>query len=141
MQTRPYPSDLAMYTPLMPQPTPLELTEKLLQAVAAADWETYRELCHPELTCFEPETEGHLVEGLEFHAYYFRLGGHMGPSAVTIVAPKVWNLGPEAAVVAYTRLVQSQDEQGRPVTRRFQETRVWQKTADGWKHVHFHRSI
>lgn len=31
----------------------------------------YRRLCDPHLTAFEPEAIGNLVEGLEFHKFYF----------------------------------------------------------------------
>jgi calcium/calmodulin-dependent protein kinase (CaM kinase) II len=42
----------------------LGLTERLLNSIAAGDWATYEELCAPDMTCFEPEARGHLVEGL-----------------------------------------------------------------------------
>jgi hypothetical protein len=42
----------------------LALTERLLGAIAAGDWATYEELCAADMTCFEPEARGHLVEGL-----------------------------------------------------------------------------
>lgn len=32
-------------------------------------------LCDPSLTCFEPESKGHLVEGMEFHKFYFDNSG------------------------------------------------------------------
>lgn len=36
---------------------------------------------------------------------------------------------------------QKADEEGKPTTVAFEETRVWQKSAEGgWLHVHFHRS-
>jgi len=49
------------------------LNKRLLQAITDGDWETYKQLCDPSLTCFEPESKGYLVEGLDFHKYYFNL--------------------------------------------------------------------
>jgi hypothetical protein len=35
----------------------------VLNAIVSGDLATYKELCHPSITCFEPEAKGHLVEG------------------------------------------------------------------------------
>ena len=43
------------------------LNEQLLYAIDNGDLETYKELCDPSLTAFEPEALGNLVEGLAFH--------------------------------------------------------------------------
>ena len=63
----------------MPTPTPAEevlaATRRLLDAVAAADWKTYKELVADDITCFEPEAQGQLVAGLPFHKFYFDLAG------------------------------------------------------------------
>ena len=53
----------------------LALNRRLLESIAAGDWATYEELCDPSLTCFEPEARGQWVEGMEFHHFYFKLGG------------------------------------------------------------------
>lgn len=45
----------------------LSLTQRLLDAIVAGDYETYQELCDPSLSAFEPEAAGCLVQGLEFH--------------------------------------------------------------------------
>lgn len=119
----------------------IELNQRLLNSIACGDWDTYSELCHPNLTCFEPEARGHLVEGMAFHRFYFELGE--SPPAVppntTMASPKVWMLSPNAAVVAYVRLVQRLGPDG-PTTSKFDETRVWQHDGTRWQHVHFHRS-
>ena len=123
----------------------LDLNRRLLAAVAAGDWTAYRELVANDISCFEPEARGHLVEGLPFHEFYFKLGGGK-PQApkhltTTMVAPKVRLLSDTAALVAYVRLTQTLDDDGKPVTRSSEETRIWHKLAAGWKHVHFHRSL
>lgn len=118
----------------------LELTQKLLDSISSGDWDTYESLCDPALTCFEPETKGHLVEGLGFHRFYFKNSHGKSVRADTMVEPRVELLGENGATVCYVRLVQKKDVDGRDVTVRFQETRVWKRSSGGWKHVHFHRS-
>jgi len=119
----------------------IDLTRQLLDSISRGDWETYRSLCDPSLTAFEPEAQGQLVEGLEFHKFYFELGGHMGKHASTICSPHVRMLGPDAAVISYVRLVQHLIAAGAPQTNRFEETRIWQRRDGQWRHVHFHRSV
>ncbi len=126
----------------MPQTTEdelLDLTQQLLESIASADWETYQELCDPTLTAFEPEGRGHLVQGLEFHRFYFDLGAGESPRTTTMSSPKVRVMG-DVAVVTYVRLVQSLGDSGAPATAHFEETRVWQMQQGKWQHVHFHRS-
>ena len=117
----------------------LQLTERLLAAIAKADWATYQQLCDPSLTAFEPEAAGHLVEGLEFHRFYFDLGGVTGRFNTTLCAPSVRLMG-DVAVVAYVRLNQRVAGDNSATTHGFEETRVWQRKDGAWKHVHFHRS-
>ena len=117
----------------------VDATQRLLDSIASSDWATYGSLCADDLTCFEAESRGHLVEGLEFHRFYFELGGHLGKHVSTICAPHV-RIFDEVGVICYTRLVQRTDADGRPVTDRFEETRVWHKDGVGWKCIHFHRS-
>lgn len=117
----------------------IDLTQQLLDSIAAGDWETYQELCDPTLSCFEPEARGHYVQGLEFHRFYFDLGSAEGPRTTTMSTPRVRLMG-DVAVVAYVRLVQSVNDAGVPVTAHYEETRVWQMQQGKWQHVHFHRS-
>ncbi len=87
----------------------LQLNQRLLESIAAGDWATYESLCAPDLTCFEPEAAGHLVEGMAFHKFYFDLGASSGPRNVTMATPHVRLLGDATAIVAYSRLVQRLD--------------------------------
>jgi hypothetical protein len=115
----------------------LALTKRLLESVAAKDWPTYESLCDATMTCFEPETKGFLVAGLDFHHTYFPASPPPSTKVTTMANAHVRILSPEAAVVAYTRLIQDGDAD----TQASQETRVFQKTAEkGWINVHFHRS-
>ena len=65
----------------------LALNARLLASIALKDWTTYQELCDPALTAFEPESLGCLVEGLEFHHFYFQLGGHRAKQNTTLCSP------------------------------------------------------
>jgi hypothetical protein len=117
----------------------LRLNHKLLDCIARADWKVYQELCDPTLTCFEPEAMGQLVEGMEFHRFYFQLSGASSPHNTTMASPHVRIMG-DVAIVSYVRLNQRVLADGSPVTRAVTETRVWQKQNGVWKHVHFHRA-
>jgi calcium/calmodulin-dependent protein kinase (CaM kinase) II len=118
----------------------VKLTQQLLDSIARGDWETYRSLCDPSLSAFEPEARGHLVEGLAFHKFYFDLGKSAAPRSNTLCSPHVRLLGPDAAVISFVRIVQYVDGSGAPQTARSEETRVWQRQDGRWQHVHFHRS-
>ncbi|MBV9125464.1 MAG: DUF4440 domain-containing protein [Planctomycetes bacterium] len=117
----------------------LQLNQRLLESIALGDWDTYQELCDPSLTAFEPEASGQLVEGLEFHHFYFQLGGVRGHHHTSMCSPRVRVMG-DVAVVTYVRLNQRLAADGAPITIGSEETRVWQRLNGSWKHVHFHRS-
>jgi len=124
-------------------PTPenelLEVSVKLLQAIDAGDWATYAQLCDDQITCFEPETEGHLVAGLPFHKFYFDLPGGATPRQSSVSSPHIRVIG-EVGIVCYARVVQKLNADGAPVTVVADETRIWQRVDGAWKHIHFHRS-
>jgi hypothetical protein len=118
----------------------LRLNARLLESINLADWNTYQELCDPSLTAFEPESRGQLIEGLEFHRFYFfSRGGTKGDRNTTMCAPQVRLMG-DVAVIAYVRLSQYLGPDGLPYTAATEETRIWQRRHGSWKHVHFHRS-
>ena len=120
--------------------TLINLTECLLKSIVHGDWNAYSELCDPSLTCFEPEALGQLVEGMDFHRFYFELEKSPGRKVqTTLASPQVRVMG-DAAIVCYVRLTQSTDAAGVPSTRAVEETRVWHKQNGSWKHIHFHRS-
>lgn len=118
----------------------LQLNQKLLDSIAKADWKLYQEMCDESLTCFEPEARGHLVEGLDYHHFYFKLGAVQGSFNTTMADPHLRLVG-DIAVLSYVRLNQRQGADGKPSTSAIEETRIWQKKDGAWKHVHFHRSL
>lgn len=118
----------------------IDLTQRMLDAISAQDWETYRGLCDPQMTCFEPEAVGHLVKGLPFHEFYFA-GQPKGRTPLcTISQPSVHVLGSDAAAICFVRLIQRVDEGNMTVTEAYEETRIWKRKLEGWKMVHLHRS-
>lgn len=114
----------------------VSLTQTLLNAIAEGDWATYARLCSHDMTCFEPEAQGHLIQGLKFHKVYFDNGNALGDVHVsTISQPSVRVLG-KTAVCVYVRLVQSVN----PVTKltssaSHEETRVWTLVEGGQEGV------
>jgi calcium/calmodulin-dependent protein kinase (CaM kinase) II len=118
----------------------LRLNQKLLDSIAQGDWSAYEDLCDPSLTAFEPEAVGQRVDGLDFHRFYFGLGGFSKKHHTTMCSPHVRVMG-DVAVVSYLRLNQRVGPDGVPFTRCFEETRVWQRQGERWRHVHFHRSV
>ncbi|CAF4123508.1 unnamed protein product [Rotaria magnacalcarata] len=121
-----------------------KVTEQLIQAIANSDYDMYKSLCDPKITCFEPETIGNLVEGLDFHKFYFDtvLSAKASKPTIncTMLTPVVHILGDESACIAYVLLLQFLDRNGQPQSVRTEETRIWHKKDSRWQCVHFHRS-
>ncbi|XP_048368537.1 calcium/calmodulin-dependent protein kinase type II subunit beta isoform X2 [Sphaerodactylus townsendi] len=120
----------------------IKITEQLIEAVNNGDFEAYAKICDPGLTSFEPEALGNLVEGMDFHRFYFEnlLSKNNKPIHTTILNPHVHVIGEDAACIAYIRLTQYIDGQGRPRTCQSEETRVWHRRDGKWQNVHFHCS-
>ncbi|XP_051517123.1 calcium/calmodulin-dependent protein kinase type II subunit gamma-like isoform X5 [Myxocyprinus asiaticus] len=120
----------------------IKITEQLIEAINNGDFEAYAKICDPGLTCFEPEALGNLVEGMDFHRFYFEnlLSKNSKPIHTTILNPHVHLIGEDAACIAYIRLTQYVDGQGRPRSSQSEETRVWHRRDSKWQNVHFHCS-
>uniref|UniRef100_A0A8C2APE1 calcium/calmodulin-dependent protein kinase n=1 Tax=Cyprinus carpio TaxID=7962 RepID=A0A8C2APE1_CYPCA len=120
----------------------IKITEQLIEAVNNGDFEAYTRICDPGLTSFEPEALGNLVEGMDFHKFYFEhlLSKNNKPVHTTILNPHVHLIGEDAACIAYIRLTQYIDSQGRPRSCQSEETRVWHRRDAKWLNVHFHCS-
>uniref|UniRef100_A0A673XDK1 calcium/calmodulin-dependent protein kinase n=1 Tax=Salmo trutta TaxID=8032 RepID=A0A673XDK1_SALTR len=120
----------------------IKITEQLIEAVNNGDFEAYAKICDPCLTSFEPEALGNLVEGMDFHRFYFDnlLSKNSKPIHTTILNPHVHLIGEDAACIAYIRLTQFVDGTGRPRSSQSEETRVWHRRESKWQNVHFHCS-
>ncbi|XP_034464505.1 calcium/calmodulin-dependent protein kinase type II subunit gamma isoform X6 [Hippoglossus hippoglossus] len=134
-------------SPRCPPPTSrkqeiIKMTEQLIEAINNGDFEAYTRICDPGLTSFEPEALGNLVEGMDFHKFYFDnlLSKNSKPVHTTILNPHVHLIGEDAACIAYIRLTQYMDGQGRPRSCQSEETRVWHRREAKWLNVHFHCS-
>ncbi|XP_068577099.1 calcium/calmodulin-dependent protein kinase (CaM kinase) II beta 1 isoform X25 [Cebidichthys violaceus] len=120
----------------------IKITEQLIEAINNGDFEAYAKICDPGLTSFEPEALGNLVEGMDFHRFYFEnlLAKNSKPIHTTILNPHVHLIGEDAACIAYIRLTQFVDNQGRPRSSQSEETRVWHRRDSKWQNIHFHCS-
>uniref|UniRef100_UPI00398F6BAA calcium/calmodulin-dependent protein kinase type II subunit gamma isoform X2 n=1 Tax=Pristiophorus japonicus TaxID=55135 RepID=UPI00398F6BAA len=138
----------SVHTDHPPEVTPtrkqdiIKITEQLIEAINNGDFEAYTKICDPGLTSFEPEALGNLVEGMDFHKFYFEnlLSKNSKPIHTTILNPHVHLIGEDAACIAYIRLTQYLDGQGRPRTTQSEETRVWHRREGKWQNIHFHCS-
>ncbi|XP_077959470.1 calcium/calmodulin-dependent protein kinase type II subunit gamma isoform X9 [Gasterosteus aculeatus] len=137
--------------PLLPSPQSspatrkqeiIKITEQLIEAINNGDFDAYTRICDPGLTSFEPEALGNLVEGMDFHKFYFEnlLSKNIKPVHTTLLNPHVHLIGEEAACIAYIRLTQFVDTTGRPRSSQSEETRVWHRRDGKWLNVHFHCS-
>ncbi|XP_057183045.1 calcium/calmodulin-dependent protein kinase (CaM kinase) II beta 1 isoform X17 [Triplophysa rosa] len=158
--SRPLPAPAPVSAPSHPSPVPsqssstplpsthsrkqeiIKITEQLIEGINNGDFEAYAKICDPGLTCFEPEALGNLVEGMDFHRFYFEnlLSKNSKPIHTTILNPHVHLIGEDAACIAYIRLTQYVDGQGRPRSTQSEETRVWHRRDSKWQNVHFHCS-
>lgn len=114
------------------------LAHRVVECITYGDASSYAELCTPDLSCFE-EVTPHRIDGVEFHVSLIRQVSESAkpPKRFDLLSPRVQVYG-DCGIVTYTRLT-TFDE---PVPRwtAFNETRVFVKTAAGWKMAHFHRS-
>ncbi|XP_029907365.1 calcium/calmodulin-dependent protein kinase type II delta 2 chain isoform X2 [Myripristis murdjan] len=120
----------------------IKVTEQLIESINNGDFEAYAKICDPGLTSFEPEALGNLVEGHDFHRFYFENALSKGnkPVHTILLNPHVHLIGENAACIAYIRLTQYMDGSGMPRTMQSEETRVWHRREGKWQNIHFHRS-
>lgn len=122
-----------------------QVTNNLLRAIATNNFALYQQLCDPKMTCFEPESCGNLVEGLDFHRFYFdvansRAENQLSVKSMTILRPAVHVHNNDLATIAYVCLLQTLNSYDSPMTIQTEETRIWQRKYQKWQCVHTHRS-
>ncbi|MCP9773972.1 DUF4440 domain-containing protein [Cyanobium sp. WAJ14-Wanaka] len=119
----------------------IAINQAMLNSVVKGDWSSYASYCSEDLSCFEAETNGIIVEGLPFHRFYFPENSAQTAASVNVTMAGChlrW-LGDDAVVLSYTRLTQRMVEAS-AITASCCETRIWQKQSGNWKQVHVHRS-
>jgi calcium/calmodulin-dependent protein kinase (CaM kinase) II len=73
----------------------IDLTTKMLAAIASGDFNAYAKFNADDSTCFEPEAAVLQIKGLSFHKYYFDLpaGESSPPTNQEVVSPEVRIIG------------------------------------------------
>jgi calcium/calmodulin-dependent protein kinase (CaM kinase) II len=119
----------------------IELTHQMLKAIQNGDRETYTQLCAPELTAFENDVAPYRIDGVPFHAELIEATTEQYSHLLRfdMLQPSVQVHG-NAAVVCYTRLMTFAVDVP-PTWRASNETRVFVKKDEGWRMVHFHRTV
>ncbi len=115
-----------------------DLLLNLLHSIKSGDWDTYVSLTSSDLSCFEPETKGYSVKGLQFHKFFFDNKKDKIPFNIEIVNPS-YQIFENIAYAAYS-LLTTKIEEGRSIVSSANETRIFSKFDGKWKMVHFHRS-
>ncbi|RVE76388.1 hypothetical protein OJAV_G00007390 [Oryzias javanicus] len=110
----------------------IKVTEQLIESINNGDFEAYAKICDPGLTSFEPEALGNLVEGHDFHRFYFENALSKGnkPVHTILLNPHVHLIGENAACIAYIRLTQYMDGGGMPLSLPLKRV-YWESTRGG----------
>ncbi|MCY3414233.1 MAG: nuclear transport factor 2 family protein [Candidatus Heimdallarchaeota archaeon] len=116
----------------------LDILKRMLYGIRDGGEEVYKELVSESLTCFEPETQGHNVDGLDFHLFFMRTSKQQHPYHLELVDPRIRVYG-DTAYTAYTLLQNTYTPDGYKI-KKVNETRIFHKEDGKWKMVHFHRS-
>ena len=116
----------------------IENTQLLLDSISTNDWTTYEALCDTSLTCFEEEANGYLIQGLDFHKFYFDTSKSKSDAKnkSTIIDSNIRVMG-KSALISYIR---ERKDIATGTIDKFKETRIWELINGNWKHVHFHRN-
>lgn len=134
------PSVLSAYKADTAERELIEITWRMLHSIHTGDVHTYAELSCDDLSCYE-DVCVYRIDGLEFHLALIRLMAEAkenSPARFDILHPRVQLYG-DTGIVTYTRLMTFDDE-GHPLWRTYNETRVFIRQNGKWKMAHFHRT-
>ncbi len=111
---------------------------ELLHAVQKADINTYMERVSEEVTCFEPETRGHLLRGVGLHKLLVEQAVPVETYHIELIDPVIQVEG-DMAFAAYTlHLTEIMDKA--ETIHSENVTRIFLRDKGAWKMIHFHRS-
>lgn len=118
-----------------------QFLDKHLKSVFSQDKETYRETTSDELSLYEWFVTPHRQDGLDFHFFMIdhAWAGTNGDFRYDLLEPRVQLYG-NTAVVSYTFMLTTADNDGSLTHRTHNESRVLVKGAAGWQVVHVHKS-
>jgi hypothetical protein len=119
----------------------VNLTQTLLDAIAKKDWEMYLSLTDEKLSSIEPEFFNSYYEGLEIHRAHFEMPYNDGVSVKeNILQPVIKTYG-DISIICYKRVQQVIDKNNKEIKlNTYSETRIWKRTENSFKLVHYHRS-
>ena len=104
----------------------VNLTQKLLDAIADLDWETYLSLVDEKLTCIESETGNSIVEGLEYHKTFFLMPKDEKFLRKENILQPITKLVGDCAIITFKRVTQVINLVDKTSTTIISaETRVW----------------
>lgn len=112
---------------------------ELLHSIQTADVEAYLCRVSEDVSCFEPETRGHLLRGLGLHRYLVEKSAPVENYHIELIDPLIRVSG-DMAFIAYTlHLTEIIGNEEQICAENV--TRIFQKENFVWKMVHFHRSL
>jgi len=112
---------------------------ELLHSIQRADIQAYLRRVSDQVSCFEPETLGHLLKGIGLHRYLVEQAEPVENYHIELMDPVI-KVAKDMAFAAYTlHLTEKIDKQDRIQSENV--TRIFQREKGVWKMVHFHRSL
>jgi len=120
----------------------LTKTQKLMNAIEAKDYKTYKDLCHEDM--YEKDTN---MEEEERFIHFFEENELIQQKeenrAITSNPNQISNIEFEVfqgtkAVISYDRIILD-DTPDKTILVQLRESRVWNHGPNGWKQVHFSR--
>lgn len=110
----------------------------LLHAIQKADITEYRKRVRRDVTCFEPETRGHLLRGISLHALLVEKSDPVEDYHIELVDPVIRVVGNMAYAAYSLHLTELKEREETICTENV--TRIFEKQESSWKMIHFHQS-